>query len=1536
MCSEYFVQSVLESKSMKNRFSSISPLGLLLLTSVSVAQYSFTTIDYPAAVSTQITGMNNNGDVTGWYTDTGGSSHCFILSNGIFSSFDVAGSCLAPFGINDSRQVSGTYTDAAGLYHGFIFSNGALTTLTYPPQSPTAGTNAFYINDAGEVAGYTVNSPLVNFIYQGGNFLPLVLANLPPTLVTTLVSGINNSGQVAGVTYTVSADQFLFVYGYQSGQWFLCPGPPSTTYQLSDSVSLNDLGDVVSTIQNQQGTVSHGYLCAGGGELQIDVPGAAQTLLYGVNNSGTLAGTFIDSSGISHGFVTTSAKSASVSPATFGETGSTTNPTASFAEPVNTATGNYYSTVTDLAVKGRGLEFVFNRAYNSADAYSGPLGVGWTHSYNTRLSASSGTGVVTVKRADGSAVSFASNGSGGFTPSTVGLHDSLALNHNGTYTLTHKNQSSLIFSPSGQLVSVADRSGNMQLLNYDSKGNLARITDTVGRLFLFAYDGSNRIHSLSDPSGRTVTYTYNHNGNLASVTNAAGGVVTYTYDSKNRLIGAVDPRGVTYVQNVYDAAGRVVRQKNGDGTPTAFAYSSPVAGTTTITDGNQNSIQHVDDDALRLVKTIDGVGATRSFTYDTNNNQTSIVDANGNATALKYDRNGNILSITNAKAGSSVYEYNGSNDLTAVTDPLGNTTTIQYDANGVPSGVRNAAGYLNRLSHDSHGQPLTFTDPLGNVTKFVWDNYGNLVMLVNGAGRPRQFEYDSLGRFTSLVDGLGHTFKVQYDALDRIISRIDALGNVTQYAFDGDGNRVGLTDANGNKTTYQYSTLGDLVGTMDALGQSSSYIYDANRNLLGELNARGKTTTYSYDAANRVTSSMDPLGRSRQVQYDPVGNLLSYTDGNGNVTNVAYDTLNRRAKVTFWDDSSVQYTYDADGNRLSVEDAHGTTKYSYDGLGGVVGIKRFDGKVITYSYDIAGRQIGLIYPDGRVLNRRFDGANQLINVAVGGQPIATYAYDQSGHLSSVKLPDGTSRTYRYDQADRLIGISYCRDDESSSISSIDYELDNIGNRVARMSKFHREDYSYDALSRLISWSRDSQRVQYTYDPVGNRTAAVSSSENTSYLYDDADELMSAGEVSFQYDRNGSVIAKNDGHLKTVFSWDPANRLYSLTNNTMNVQYDYDADGVRTQRTENADTVQYVSGNGRTPQILEVTTAGSTVDILRGLNLIGAVGSGAEAFVESDGQGSVLQITNDGKRLAQRSYDPWGQPIHSEHDTDGGPYDAGASVTEHEMEGAHGKVTSAIRALHSYGFAGQVWDKVSRVYYLRARYYDPKLGRFLSRDPKFPDVRNVWAHNAYSYALNNPTTFWDPTGRAAEARVMVDATSGRQGLGGFGPSAPGTYFGGTVSAGPITYGGSYVPGTGTPYFGAGGNISALPIGVSLFYNVVIYPPGAPASELANGASLCQSYIFVQTCQSPSGAISAGVGLDTSLVSVAATESFDPLSSLYEVLGPLLDPSSFTDPFSDGAPGLVPPDMQYNDSSNSDDNGNDTVDWAGPDSFDSGSS
>ena len=176
----------------------------------------------------------------------------------------------------------------------------------------------------------------------------------------------------------------------------------------------------------------------------------------------------------------------------YGQSGTTRNPSGSFGEPVNTATGNYYANTLDLTAAGRGLSFAFGRSYNSADPYSGPLGVGWTHSFNLVLTENPDASV-SVKEGDGGAIAFAPAGGGSYTPAMKGVFDNLKKNGDGSFTLTRKNQTRVNFSSQGRLASIVDRNGNAQTFAYNGSGNLSTIIDSASRSFTLAYDGNNRL-----------------------------------------------------------------------------------------------------------------------------------------------------------------------------------------------------------------------------------------------------------------------------------------------------------------------------------------------------------------------------------------------------------------------------------------------------------------------------------------------------------------------------------------------------------------------------------------------------------------------------------------------------------------------------------------------------------------------------------------------------------------------------------------------------------------------------------------------------------------------------------------------------------------------------------------------------------------------------------------------------------------------------------------------------------------------------------
>ncbi|MFO1323720.1 MAG: RHS repeat-associated core domain-containing protein [Burkholderiales bacterium] len=1019
--------------------------------------------------------------------------------------------------------------------------------------------------------------------------------------------------------------------------------------------------------------------------------------------------------------------SACAVPSTLGPAGSSTNPGGSAAEPVNTATGNFYSSYTDLHVHGRGLDFVFNRYYNSLGSAVGPLGANWTHSYVGSLAADPVNGTVTIQEPSGGLLTFDLSGSS-YVSRNTGSFDTLTRNANGSFTLTRINRTKITFSAEGLLQSVTDRNGNTQSLAYSSAGDLTSLTDTAGRVFTFSYDANHRIAALADPTGRIVRYGYDANGDLISVTDPLGGVTSYTYDAAHRMVKLVDARGVTFLQNAYDANGRVATQTNALGKITRFSYAS---GSTSITDANGNVTRHVYDQALRLTQAIDGAGSAVSYTYNANNLKSAVSDPNGRTTNFVYNAQGHVITLRDAAGNLVISGYDTAGNPTSVISRSGRTTTSTYDANGNLLTITDPSGGVARSTYDGSGQILTSTDPAGNKAQYQYDSAGNRTRIADGAGRVTTMAYDPLGRMTSVTDGLGHATRIEYDALDRVVSRKDGAGNQTQYSYDAVGHLTKVTDANGNATSFTYDGAGNRVAMTDALGQQTRYGYDGNDNLISVVNPRGKTTAFSYDAANRLTRIADSLGRTRSLAYDAAGNLTTLTDGNGKVTRFAYNSLDRLTGITYFDGSVVSFAYDADENRTSVTDWNGTTTYTYDVLNRLSAVRRFDGKVIRYGYDAAGRKTSLTYPDGSIVHSQYDGGSRLTGVTDWNGRKTAYTYDDAGNLIGIALPNGVMVSYAYDGADRVTRVSVVNADGSKG-PSLAHVLDAAGNRLQTTGDAGIFRYAYDPLNRLTSWSSPSgATTRYTYDASGNRTSLVNAAGTTAYTYDDADQMMTAGPASFTYDGNGSRLTRTAAGKTTSYAWDPANRLASVSGAGTSVQYGYDGDGNRLTQSG----VAYVNDAGRPTVPLHEDGPDGSIDYVRGVSLIAGIGTKGTYYRTDDGTPNTAHVFDaSGLLKAAYVYDPWGNLLN--------PADPLGSRQKNK-------------------YADQAFDAASGLYYMRARYYDPLTGAFLSRDPLNLAGVDLGDGSPYTYARNNPLTFYDPTGLVAEKGSQQDCTGARQ-------------------------------------------------------------------------------------------------------------------------------------------------------------------------------
>jgi RHS repeat-associated protein len=998
------------------------------------------------------------------------------------------------------------------------------------------------------------------------------------------------------------------------------------------------------------------------------------------------------------------------------------NPAGTFAEPVNTATGSYLSSHVDFRVKGRGLAFEFARGYASSDPYSGPLGAGWTHSYNVLLNENTSTKVVTIKQGNGGQIYFLRASDGSYKVLTPGLTDTLTKNGDGSFTLTRKSQTQFAFSPVGQLLKITDRNGNSQVLSY-SGGNLATITDTVSRTFTLTYDTNHRITSITDPAKRVVHYEYDGAGNLYRYHDALGGTITYAYDSAHRITSAADGRGITYVQNTYDAQGRVTAQKNGRGFTTTFAYNTPEAGTTTITDARGSVTKHIYDSSKRLTEITNAQSGTTTSTYDAQNRRTAVKRADGSTTSFSYDANGNLTSVTDALGNTWTFVYDAQNHLLSIKSPSGKVNTFTYDGNGNLTASKDALGSTTSFSYDSAGQLTSVLNAAGNKWSYSYDDHGDVTSIEDPAGNAAKFVYDVLSRLTSATDANGHTSTRSYDPLGRESTESDPLGHATQYSYDAAGNPVKVINAKGKATTFQYDEDNNLTVVVDTLGNSNVYTYDANDSRTSFKNAKGNSTTYGYDSLNRRTKVTEPIGVSRNASFDPVGNITSVVDANGKTHTFTFDPLGRVLTRTFADGTVVSYTYDADGNRIKMVDPHGTTTYIFDDLNRLLSVTDPNGRTVKYTYNALGKRASLTDPDGRVVLFAYDANGRLSQVTDWSGRVTSYSYDTAGNVAQVKYGNGTTTAYVRDDANRLIKLLNAS--PTGALSSFMYTLDELGDRVQMTDLAGGvSHYNFDDLNRLTSWQSPSgQTTIYSYDPDGNRISMSGAFGTATYTFDASDRMLTAGLTAFTYDGNGNRLTKNAAGSLTTYSFNSRNLLTSVSAGGLTESFDYDGDQNRIALTAAGSTTRYVNDIAvRNPVVLAEVAPSGVLDYQYGLSLLSATSASFERFYQTDGLGSTVTVTDGtGALKANYLYDPWGKMLN--------PIDP-------------------LRGSNPYKFAGQAQDAFG-LSYNHQRTYDPQTGTFLSRDP-FPGFAALpISTNRYIYAADNPVNLVDPSGFASE-------------------------------------------------------------------------------------------------------------------------------------------------------------------------------------------
>lgn len=255
-------------------------------------QFEVVTIDFPGAVGTASSAINDQGDIVRLYA-TGNVSpndrHGFLLSNGIFTTIDFPGALGTDAdGINSRGVIVGTYFDAAIKEHGFALSNGVFHSIDFPGAVNTLGTG---INNLGDIVGaYEDPAHLQThgFLLSHGSFTSLDF----PGAFLTVARGINDKGVIVGFYSDQEGNLHGFVFSKGVFRSFELPGGTRTTL-----VGINSAGALIGSAIVDG--IEREFLLQNGVIKFIAFPGHA-TVVNGVNASDGIVGNYFD--GESHGF----------------------------------------------------------------------------------------------------------------------------------------------------------------------------------------------------------------------------------------------------------------------------------------------------------------------------------------------------------------------------------------------------------------------------------------------------------------------------------------------------------------------------------------------------------------------------------------------------------------------------------------------------------------------------------------------------------------------------------------------------------------------------------------------------------------------------------------------------------------------------------------------------------------------------------------------------------------------------------------------------------------------------------------------------------------------------------------------------------------------------------------------------------------------------------------------------------------------------------------------------------------------------------
>ncbi len=775
---------------------------------------------------------------------------------------------------------------------------------------------------------------------------------------------------------------------------------------------------------------------------------------------------------------------------------------------------------------------------------------------------------------------------------------------------------------------------------------------------------------------------------------------------------------------------------------------------------------------------------TTTTNYDTKGRfvETTFNALNQSESKLYDQRFGGASSVTGPNNLTDTAHYDDFSRKDVSTRADGTTTSIGYEwVSGNPNAPNAPANsiYLVRTTPADGAQGLVYFDRLGRemrketLSGIPLTGSAKTIFLdttYDYRGRKSTvtkpyFKGDSATAATSFYDGLDRMVQVQVPSVDENGATVNT---VSTNAYNG--LTTTATNPKGQQTISVKDAAGHLKQVVDALSGYINYTYDATGNLVQTSDAATNATVIVYDARGRKTSVTDPDLGLWSYTYYSTGELKTQTDAKNQVVKFSYDQLGRMKTRLEPTNDTTAWAYDtatgkgvgklasvtftpAQGSQL----APYSNTLNYDNLGrpSSQSTSAHNGTYVTSTtYDQFSRVWQLTYPTGFVVQNLYD-ANGYLKQITNSDASTTYwqadNYDADGHITEEQYGNGIITDRVYIPQNGLLKTITSGVGGGTGVQNLEYHFDVLGNLKSRKDSNQtisgsvlQETFNYDALNRLQDWTVTGQAQQHViYDHIGTGTASLGNIVHKDgvgdYTYPAAGSahphaVLTAGASGTSvYDSNGNM---NSGFGRSI-TWTWFNQPQLITGSLGSSYFEHDDGHQRVwqhatgssgivdttyiggfyEKVDDANTTKHkcyiASPTGRIAiysQTYDKHTFGTTYDT---------------KYLHKDHLGSVDVITDStGAVLERDSFDAWGF----------------RRTTDWQAQRPIGSMSIVSRGFTDH----EELDSLGLVN-MNGRIYDPGIGRFVSADPsvQFPD--QTQSYNRYSYVLNNPLSFTDPSG-----------------------------------------------------------------------------------------------------------------------------------------------------------------------------------------------